>query len=250
MLLGAGVTYLQFEEIAKRAFVSEALGQRDTRGRTVNVSRVAVRTGLSRKEVARVRSFLESSIDDDDAAKVGRPARVLQIWHSEASYQDDQGRPIDLAFEEGHGSFTELVKRVGGDVPAGAVRAELLASGAMIELPNGRLRVQKRYFVPATLDEDLVLGFAFIAAPLLETMSRNVAEPSSALIQRVVYSDHLTLEALETFRSLSRQQTEQLMNSMDAWIGANETSGTRAEDPKNRAGVGVFYFESPRDVSA
>lgn len=244
--MGAGVSYAQFDEIAKRAFVEQALGLPDTKGRTINVSRVAVRTGLSRKEVSRVKQLLETpGARDDSTAKIGRPARALQLWHSEPEFLDDHGAPLDLSFDDGKSTFSDLVKRVGGDVPAGAVRAELLSAGGMVELSNGKFRVQKRFFIPSALDEDLVVGFAFIVAPMLETLSHNLENPSTALIQRIAYSDHLSQEALLEFRLISHAQSEKLMNSIDHWISAHENSEGDQEGLSRRVGVGVFYFESP-----
>jgi hypothetical protein len=244
LLLGAGVTYSQFDEIAKRAFVEEALGHPDSKGRTTNISRVAVRTGLSRKEVARVKQLIESKARPAESEQSVRPARVLQLWHSEPAFLDGGNIPLDLTFDEDRPSFSDLVKRVGGDVPAGAVRAELIAAGAIVELPNGRLRALKRFFVPATLDEDLVIGFAFVVAPVLETLSHNISNPSSALIQRTAYSDHLSEEALSNFRRISHEQAEGLITAIDKWLSLNESAEVNAEDSSKRAGVGVFYFES------
>jgi hypothetical protein len=251
MLSGAGISYAQFEEVAKRAFVAQALGDPDTRGRTTNVSRIAVRTGLSRKEVSRVKQLLEAPDRSDDAIiQIGRPARALQLWHSEPEFLDENGTPVDLPFDAGDPTFSGLVRLVGGDVPAGAVRAELVAAGGMIELPNGKFRVQKRFFVPSALDEDLIVGFSFIVAPLLETLSHNLEDPSTAVIQRVAYSDHLPKDALEQFRDVSHMQAECLMNTIDKWISERENLGGTAEDLSKRVGVGVFYFESGKTLKS
>ena len=69
----------------------------------------------------------------------------------EPTFVDKSGLPIDLPFDGGEQTFSGLVKLVGGDVPAGAVRAELLAAGGIVELPNGKFRAQKRFFVPDSL---------------------------------------------------------------------------------------------------
>ncbi len=245
MLMGAGVSYVQFDKIAKRAFVEQALGHPDMKGRTINVSRVAVRTGLSRKEVSRVKQLMETpGARDDSTAQIARPARVLQLWHSEPEFLDAHGAPLDLSFDDGQSTFSDLVRLVGGDVPAGAVRAELLSAGGMVELSNGKFRVQKRFFVPATLDEDLVVGFAFIVAPMLETLSHNLDNPSAALIQRIAYSDHLSQDARSEFRQVSHAQAENLMNSIDHWISAHENTENGQKDLSRRVGVGVYYFES------
>jgi hypothetical protein len=245
MVLGAGISYRQFEQLAKRAFVEEALGEPDIRGRTMNTSRVAVRTGMSRKEVARVRQELATNTLSDETYQVGRPARALQLWHSEPEFLDESGAPLDLSFDDQEPSFTTLVKRVGGDVPAGAVRAELLAAGGMIELPNGRLRAQKRFYVPAEFGEDLVVGFAFIVSPMLETLSHNLANPATAYIQRVAYSDHVPVRQVSAFRTFGHTQAGEFMHSMDQWLAAHEDKGGAVtEDINRRVGVGVFYFES------
>lgn len=245
MLLGAGISYLQFAEVAKRTFVEQALGEPDAKGRTTNVSRVAVRTGLSRKEVSRVRRLLETPVRTEESMiQIGMPARVLQLWHVERAFLGEGGLPIDLSFDEGEQSFSGLVKLVGGDVPAGAVRSELLAAGGMVELENGKLRVQKRFFVPSGLDEDLIVGLSFIVAPLLETLCHNLDDPSAAFIQRVAYSDYLPQGALAEFRNVSHVQAEGLMSSIDEWISAHEEFGNPSTTLPRRVGVGVFYFES------
>jgi hypothetical protein len=247
MLLGAGISYLQFAEVAKRAFIEQALGEPDSKGRTTNVSRVAVRTGLSRKEVSRVRRLIEAPVRGHDSTiQIGRPARALQLWHAEPKFVDESGLPIDLPFDGGEQTFSGLMKLVGGDVPAGAVRAELLAAGGMVELPNGKFRVQKRFFVPSALDEDLIVGFSFIVAPLLETLSHNLDDPSAAFIQRVAYSDHLPQGASVEFRNVSHMQAEGLMNSIDEWISAREDTSIVSGDLSRRVGVGVFYFEGDK----
>src|SRR3954471_2892738 len=79
VLLRSGITYKTFAEIAKRAFVHEAFLERDSKGRATNTSRIAVRTGLSRKEVRRV---CEETLGDPRESNLrvnhsGPPAKVL-----------------------------------------------------------------------------------------------------------------------------------------------------------------------------
>lgn len=243
--MGVGVSYPQFERIAKKAFVEEALGEPDPRGRTTNTSRVAVRTGLSRKEVARVRQELSTNTDPVETYQIGRPARVLQLWHSDLHFLNEDGTPADLAFDSDEPSFSTLVKRVGGDVPAGAVRAELLSAGGMLELSNGKFRAQKRFYVPTDFGEDLVVGFAFIVAPMMETLSHNLRNPTAAFIQRVAYSDHIPVSEVSLFRRFGHASAEEFMQGIDQWLTQHEVDSTsESENIDKRVGVGVFYFES------
>ena len=58
ILLRSGITYRQFADIAKLAFVQEAFSEPERTGAKTNISRVAVQTGMSRKDVARVEASL------------------------------------------------------------------------------------------------------------------------------------------------------------------------------------------------
>ena len=60
ILLKFGIGFREFSEVMKTAFVDVATRDFGLRGRPTNISRVAVMTGLTRKEVRRLREKLES----------------------------------------------------------------------------------------------------------------------------------------------------------------------------------------------
>ena len=60
ILLRYGIGYREFVEVVKTAFVDVASSDFGLRGRPTNISRVAVMTGLARKEVKRLRDKLSS----------------------------------------------------------------------------------------------------------------------------------------------------------------------------------------------
>ena len=62
MLLRAGIGYREFAEIAKAAFVDEATSGYGLRGRPTNISRVAVMTGISRKEIKQLKDTSVSQL--------------------------------------------------------------------------------------------------------------------------------------------------------------------------------------------
>jgi len=87
ILLRSGIGYREFAEIAKTAFVDVSTTDYGLRGRPTNISRVAVMTGLTRKEIRRIRS----KIDGAEASKVYRavPASdVLHFWHTDPVFLD------------------------------------------------------------------------------------------------------------------------------------------------------------------
>ena len=253
MLLRSGIGFPQFAESAKLAFLLEAQAEKDGRGRATNLSRIAIKTGLSRKEVARLtKGATRTTISSQSSRMVDfqslHAERVLQLWHADSRFVDRQGAPKELSFAEGGVSFSDLVKAAGGDLPAGAVRAELLAAAAMIELEDGTLRPIKRHFVPADVGEELLVGFTHMIIPVMEGVARNTDERCTApFIQRLVYSDRLSPDAAPLFRRVAREQVTGFVQSVDDWLSANEATGNE-EQQSCRYGIGVFYFEGTPSV--
>lgn len=255
MLLRSGVNYRQFSDIAKNAFLEEALAESDRSGRRPNTSRVAVRTGLSRKEVSRLRDELVGGRGSGPGSiesareRTGHAARVLQIWHSDRRFLTALKSPRDLPFAGDDHSFVALVRMVGGDVPPGAVKAELMAAGAVLETDQGLLRAEKRHYVPGDVGEDLVVGLDQIVRPVIEALARNTGPlRGQPFFQRIAYSENLTPAAIELFRQTAGRRCEEFVKSIDDWLSENETSqGTRPSDAP-RVGVGAFYFEESSEA--
>ena len=254
ILLRSGIGYPQFAELAKLAFVQEAFGEKDHRGRCINLSRVAVRSGLSRKEVSRLRMRLEDGSPLDTLSKAVdyeslHAARVLQLWHADPRFVQWDGSPEVLRFSDGPRSFSALVKAAGGDVPPGAVRAELVAAEAVLELADGSLKVVKRHFVPADLGEELLVGFTHMVIPVLEGLARNTdAKCEVPFIQRLVYSDRLPPAQVPVFRQLARERVTGFVQSVDTWLSATESPEAVVDSPQ-RVGIGVFYYEGTPSVA-
>jgi len=252
LLLRSGVTYKSFAEIAKRAFVHEAMLERDAKGRVTNTSRIAVRTGLSRKEVRRV---CENSISSDKSKSAvvdhsGPPARVLYAWHADPRFADSKGVPQDLEFEGGSPNFAELVRAVGGDVPPGAVRAELLRAMAVIELENGLLRPTKRYFVPGDFDEKAITILSGILFPMIAAVDHNSnpARNTAGFIQRFAFG-RLSPSHRDPFRTWSREEATRFIESIDDWLVSHEADRGEIESDEAISGVGVFFYEGPTSDS-
>jgi Family of unknown function (DUF6502) len=250
VLLRCGVSYRQFAELAKSAFVHEAFAERDSRGRQANASRVSVRTGISRKEVARFQGQFEKGIYDAENERIGlahysgHAARVLQVWHSDARFIGESGEPMVLVYSGDGSTFVSLVRIAGGDVPPGAVKAELIAAGAIIELRSGALKAMKRHFVPGDLDEKLLFGLTHILFPVVEGLARNTAGTTKEpWVQRLAYSRRLLPSAMPLFRHIARERCGAFVQSVDDWLVSHESDREAEQGPVMSVGVGVFYFE-------
>lgn len=252
LLLRAGITYRQFDSVAKRAFVREAMAETDARGRPTNTSRVAVKTGLSRKYVRRIRE----SIADATTAEAGNatdqsgpPSRVLHTWHADARFLDGEGRPRVLLFQDDENGFGALVRAVGGDVPPGAVRAELKRAGAVVDLDDGYLQAVKRYYVPGDVDEKAITVMSGMLFPMAAGIAHNAnpARTEDGFIQRFAFSDNLDPQSRLEFKHWSRMQATRFIESMDDWLAVHECTSVSDQPATDgaTAGIGVFYYEGP-----
>ena len=167
ILLRYGIGYREFAEVTKIALVDVSLSDFGLRGRPTNISRVAVMTGLTRKEVRRLRDKLDD----------GRRISVSQInsnlenshrWHGENDFMDERGNPLCCTFRE-ENYFHELVKRFGGDVPPGAMRTELKSVGS-VRRRRGKLKLLRK-IVPTDYTENLVTILVHAVYALLSTVS-------------------------------------------------------------------------------
>jgi hypothetical protein len=245
ILLRYGIGVSEFSELVKKSYVDVATTEFGIRGRPTNISRVAVMTGMTRKEVRRLRNILEDG-EVTLAVKTTPIAEILHRWHAEDDFLDEQGRPSALAFSEGKNSFSSLVKRFGGDVPPGAMRTELKRIGSVVEDENGQLRIVKRSVSPSGQTENLLTSLVHSAYPLLSTIVENSASESgpAGLAQFSAYSTAINGSDLKRLRRISYDRLSDLAESFDDLFMAYESlhePGSGNDD--TLVSVGLFYFE-------
>ncbi len=247
ILLRHGISYGTFAEVAKWVFVDVATDDFAIPGRKQSVSRVSVITGLSRKEVGRVQQ-LPRPDDQETIEQHNRAARVVGGWLHDRDFLGPDGSPAALAFEDEPTSFSELVKRYSGDVPARAVLDELLRVGAVERDAEKRISLKVRAFVPQGSEADKLHILGVDAGALVSTIDHNL-DPNQPLpyFQRKVEYDNIPDEALEPFRTLAGGRAQELLLQLNDWLAKHDRDVTPSATGtgRNRAGLGIYYFEEP-----
>jgi len=245
VLLRSGIGYREFAEITKTAFVDVATTDYGLRGRPTNISRIAVMTGLTRKEIRRIRAKIEGA----EASTVYRtvPASdVLHFWHTDPDFLDENGLPAVLDFDDSGESFATLVKKYGGDIPPGAMRTELKRVGAMGEDENGQLRALKRSFSLPTSSEKIAEGLVSLSA-LAHTIAHNadsLEKGVATYVQRTVETKRVRPEDAKRLRRIVSNRLVEFSESMDDLFGAYELlDENEDENPDDVIGIGLYYFD-------
>ena len=246
ILLRYGIGYREFAEVVKTAFVDVASSDFGLRGRPTNISRVAVMTGLTRKEVKRLRDKLKTG-DTIVAVKTTPLADVLHHWHAQPEYTDASGEPRALSFTGGDFSFTELVRKYGGDVPAGAMRTEMKRVGAIDEDESGQLRANRRGFRPGSQHENLLTLLVHGAYSILSNIAHNTdpERVDDSWAHRIAFTTSLQGQDNRQLRRIAKDRIKEFSESVDdifMTYEALQDAGTESQE-RDAIAVGVFYFE-------
>jgi hypothetical protein len=240
-LLRVGIGSREFEEVSRLAFVKVASNDYGLRGRPTNASRVSAMTGIGRKDVSRLRKLIEE-YDVGLRVRLSPLGDVLHHWHTDPDFLNKQGKPVPLPYSDSDISFEMLVGRCAGDVPAGAVRAELLRYGAISGDSAGILRVLRREVVPDSFDERLLASLSFNLTCLAETIAfnSNPKRTHAPRIERYVQSEDLDETAKSELREVIRRRVTAFTEEIDDLFSRYSTH--EAPD-KSRLGVGVYFHE-------
>ena len=240
-----GMSFAAFAELAKRAFVDAARHEFALPGRKASSSRVALLTGLTRKDVQRLSEETPSE-GDDSSAQYNRAAKVIAGWVRDSAFQTGTGAPADLPFDGGNTNFSELVRLYSGDVPPRAVLDELLRVGAVERNATGEIQLLTRVYIPRVSDREKLQILGTDVADLVATIDNNLQpDRHRPRFQRKVMYDNLPSEAAERFRELSAAESQQLIENMDAWLSRHDRDANPLVHGSGRvrAGIGIYYFE-------
>jgi hypothetical protein len=252
ILIRSGVTAPEAGELLRQVYVDAASSDEfQLPGRRLSDTRVAILTGLSRKEVHRLRRASEANLASSNLSRVGR---VTAGWNQDPDFTGPYGLPLAIPFEDDPAvdapSFSELVRRYSGDMAPRAMLDELLRTGLAEIDADGRIRSTGRTYIPHQLDPAAIELLGKVVGRLADTVDFNNRGGAGRLrFERHVVTDiGLTEEQYELFSIYLRQKCQQLLETLDDWVAMQEgrigpeRKTERLPKRKLIAGVGVYQF--------
>ncbi len=245
MCMRLGVSANQANDLMRWLFVDEFY-------RTENLwhrkqpfaSRAALLSGLSRKEVARLRS-LDAPEDAVMTERHNRALRVLSGWRNDRRFLDKDGnpRPLPLKSNTDLASFHTLVGAYSGDVPPRTVLDELRRANCIREEGDTVFLTDAAYG-PYAPDEDFLPAIGLVLGSLGDTADFNVAnqDASDRRLMRVWYQNNIPVDRLEEVEALIRESAVRFGRQMDADISKLAHGERRSGVTYVRAGMGSFFF--------
>ncbi|MFO0691863.1 MAG: DUF6502 family protein [Myxococcota bacterium] len=254
LVLKRGMAFGQFAELVKHAYVEAAEEDFTVPGRKLTISRVAVLTGLTRKEASRLMQEEPTVSESQARRRVNRAARVVSAWAVDPAFQDAAGTPLDLPFDASDGpTFARLVAQHGADVPPRAVLDELVRVGAVVRREDGLIHLVERAYIPAGDEAAKLDILGTDVADLIASIEHNL-DPDAAVryFQRKVAYDNLPPDYLPALRELLAQKGQSLLETLNEDMARHDRdlSGEAVAGPRRRAMVGIYYFEDDSDDDA
>jgi hypothetical protein len=250
VLLRCGITWQQFCDLAKVSYVEVATAKFGKRGRPTNVSRTAMLTGLTRRDVRIQRERLERA-DPTTSMYTSKASQILSLWHLDKEFRD-KGRPALLDFEGDRRSFSALAQRVGAsDVPTQTILKELVSAGAARVRPDGRVEALQRNYIPRVMDAQLVRLWGTVLGDVAQTYAHNMTRDPKVppKFERAAKNERVRVSASPAFRAFLEREGQAFLERVDAWLAENEApDGQGTPDvPATRMGAGVYQIEDPQE---
>lgn len=252
LMIGHSVQLGAITEMLKKALVNAAISGTQQTAADMTDSRIAIVTGVHRKDVRRLRqeaALPAASHDYTPMMSIG--AQVVARWISEQRYLTTHNKARTLArtprhAQPGEPDFSSLVAEISNDVGAKAVLDELLRLGIVKADTDTHVQLHSNAFVP---QDGLREQFHFLASNVsdhLATAVHNLTpdRQDGAMLEQSAFSQNLSAddaaELEQTARHLWGQALQQFLQKATA---AEQRSSQKAQATQ-RVRLGVYFHQT------
>ncbi len=230
----------------KQAFIKAAETEIKQNNASPTNARIAIITGLDRNEVSRMRRGVDRSgnpVDENHQINtLNRAAKVTTNWPT-----GDNNKPLILPFS-GSNSFSELVRKHSGGIPAPSMLEELERNGAASRTTNGDVALLRRTFIPQNAIDKLEVASRQLER-LLHTIDHNtdIHQKDSGFLQAELHFKQLSNRSAQAFAEFSKSEGHAILQKWAQEIEAkrqNENPSDPNLNNKQRCtGVGIYFFD-------
>ena len=259
MALRNGMSFGEFSDLSKSLYVEISAKEYGIKGRLTNDSRIALMTGLDRREIKRVRERLgEHEVLLEKSPS--HMAKILTAWHEDETYLSDDEKPLVLALEGENPSFTQLVQEHGGDIAVVTVLREFKRSQVIEETADGKLAVVQRYYIPNYMsdtkqspdfiDPEKISHGSSMLSDHINTVFFNLYESNESSPKRMelrATNAKVHLDRVPEFYQYADELSMDYLIKIDKWLSDNEVTDDEFDEDVHqnceRLGVGLYFIE-------
>lgn len=249
LMIDHGLQLPSMVELLKKALVDEAARAYALADKGSTDTRIALLTGVHRKDVKRLREA--GSASDGATPMVPLAASVVARWISEPRFLHADHTPRPLGRTPSRGSagepdFTTLVAEVTRDVGARAVLDELVRLGVVELRDDGHVALKSAAFVP---QEGLSESFHFLSANVsdhLATSVHNLAprREGPLKLEQSAFAQGLSAQQADQLQQLARRLWAQSLQQFLQMATVAELRSQDAPGPRYRVRYGTYFYDA------
>lgn len=259
VLLRHGVSFRELSDLCKRVYVDVATDEYGVDGRPTNVSRVALLTGMTRRDVRKVRLGLDDS-ERQALRRMNIAARVLSGWYQDPDFCNAGGTPLPLQESGSFPSFVHLAKRYAVDIPVTATLKELRNAAAVVNDEHGWLVPRTRYYMPGSANPaapEAIMRSSSVLEDIGNTIDHNLrrTDEEAPRFERRAANINMRSESVAEFRAYVEKEGQAFLERIDHWLSQHETTNSNvtsdaANQPRTiRLGLGMYWIQDLPDRS-
>ena len=241
----------ELTELVRKTYVEVAYDAFKLPDQKMTYSRVALLTGLSRKEVVRLRDNLIAD-NTIEPAPTNLAMSVVHGWMSDSKYLDENGKTKALPMKGVDVSFESLVSKYSESESYAVVLTELSKNGITSQSSNGTVRLVSGGYTPQHHELEKIRVMSVCVSDLFDTAAHDVS-PSNSDIRfqtQLVYSG-IEQSLAKKFHDVSSEKALALFDTLNEFL-FSEKSQTDPELRRTgkRVGLGIYYFEGDNQVKS
>ncbi len=254
LLLKFRIIFPQLAEILKKVYVEVADEKFRLPGKVQTDSRLSLLTGIHRKDIKRLRP--NAVTDTTTPFKVDIGTRIVSRWISDPSYQNKEGKPIDLPLKSKNDhelSFEKLVYDIcKQDIRPRVVLDDWLNSG-IASLHQDKVKLNSQAFIAKHGIEEKAFFLGHNISDHLSSATTNLLSGQPPFFERCIYYDGLS--------EASIKQLEEKVESkgMEAILEINALANRlKEQDSKNpglqnktenshRINIGLYVYHETEE---
>lgn len=250
-LIAYGVSYPTLDRVVRQLYVDVAEHDFALPFKRQTDSRVALVTGMNRKEIAALRgrrAGRSATRELEDSVVT----HVIGRWLAGPPYASKESSPRRLPYEgpARMPTFSRLVRDLGIDIPVRAVLDELIRTRTVELLANGDVVLRQHGRIVA---EDLEAKIGLLGsepAELFTTIVHNIESPDTPWLQRKVVYDNVGAEALAALEAEARDLGEELIRRANALLSAYDRDRNPAAPggARRRVVLGAYFLTDDADA--
>ena len=204
-LVSHGIIFPAVVELLRELYVDIASKEFVVEGKQQTLSRIALMTGVTRREVRRLVNH--ETEHEAIPQSLSLSARILSIWLGHKDYLDNQDRPLPLPLTASgdNPSLERLVASVSKDVRARAVLDEWLRQG-IVTMSGYVVRLQETALIPNQGFEEKIYYFGRNLRDHIAAGTHNLEDGAEPFFDRAVYYDRLSSRSIEELRQFAHEE--------------------------------------------